>query len=165
MLRRIVFVSLFLFVRCTPVFATDLMKEPRVVDMFSDVLLRSINGPPDAEAAAFIVRDADGSTRCVLWPSTGEYHAVHYRSAAPAGIVAIVHTHPRGLPVVSPDDRMTAIRLGIPVYAITLRTIYEADADGNVIAVAPNANWSGKDRTARLCSLINHTAEAVNAKR
>lgn len=130
--------------------AHDLVDESMVVDMFAEVLQRQPG--VDTESAAFIVRDEDGDYRCVLWPNTAEYHRAHYAFKPPLGMVAIVHTHPLDLPEVSPGDRATAMRLRIPIYAITARSISEADVFGHARMVTKNTRWFLDRRPADLCS-------------
>ena len=110
-------------------------------DMFAEVLDRGVYGSREDEAAAFIVRRPDGGERCVLWPPTAEYHQTHYRWPPPAGVVAIVHTHPLAMPRPSGGDRASAIRLGIPVYSITPDNIYKTDEFGLPTAVVKNHRW------------------------
>jgi hypothetical protein len=129
--------------------AGDLVDDPAVLDMFADVL-NHVRFGMDTENAAFIVREKDGTHQCVFWPNTAEYRQSHYQGPPPAGVVAIVHTHPYSLPVVSSGDRATAMRLGIPVYAITARSIYEADALGRVVKVTDD-EWTAARKRPGAC--------------
>ena len=130
--------------------ADDLLSRD-VLDMFAEVLDRGYYGLRDEETAAFIIRD--GNDRCVLWPATDEYHATRYRWPPPRGIVAIVHTHPLAMPRPSTADRATAIRLGIPVYSITLTSIYRADIFGIETSIVRGRRWFHDQNSQRgLCA-------------
>jgi proteasome lid subunit RPN8/RPN11 len=127
---------------------------PDVLDMFAEVLGRGHYGLREEEAAAFIIRKENGDARCMLWPPTAEYHKARFKWPPPSGVVAIVHTHPIDLPCLSTADKASAIRLGIPVYAITPSTIYKADAFGITTAVTRDRRWFRDHNSGRkLCSL------------
>lgn len=135
----------------TLIAADDL--SPDVLDMFAEVLERGHYGLRDDETAAFIIRDENGSDRCMLWPPTAEHHMTRFRWPPPTGVVAIVHTHPVEFPSPSAADRVSAIRLGIPVYAITPSAIYKADAFGLTTAVTRKRRWFEERSSKRqLCS-------------
>jgi hypothetical protein len=136
---------------CAVATVGDLVDDPTVLDMFAEVQQRGRFGK-ETESAAFIVRDENGEHRCFFWPNTFEYHRTHYPGPPPAGVVAIVHTHPYDLPLVSPGDQVTAAHFRIPVYAITVRSISEADALGRVIVVTKNHQWLRDRRRGRFCS-------------
>lgn len=104
---------------------------------FFDVFMRSGYGWSKLEAAAWVTRDEAGSIRLVYWPSSGKVHGEVWRGPVPAGVVALLHTHP---PTVSPRpslvDARTAQRLGLPVYAIGRAGVWRVDAAGVTAAVA-----------------------------
>ena len=86
----------------------------------------------DFERAAFVVRDADGSLRLIEWPSTHRYRSTAWRGPRPPNVVAIIHTHPKRMPLPSDDDIRTAKRLNMPVMALTARSLCAATAAGAV---------------------------------
>jgi proteasome lid subunit RPN8/RPN11 len=136
----------------TLIAADDL--SPDVLDMFAEVLERGHYGLRDDETAAFIIRNENGGDRCMLWPPTAEHHMTRFKWPPPARVVAIVHTHPVELPRPSTADKASAIRLGIPVYAITPSAIYKADAFGMTTAVTKERRWFRERSSKRqLCSL------------
>ena len=71
------------------------------------------------EQAAWAVADAEGRVTFVRWKFNHEALGATFRGAIPANVVAIVHTHPNDRPTPSQDDKLTARRLGIPVYVLT----------------------------------------------
>lgn len=109
--------------------------------MFGAVLRRGLFGFSPTETAAFIIQDGDKNFRCVMWAPTNDYHEAHFREAMPAHVVAIVHTHPNGSPRPSQIDRLTAIHLGISIFAVTISSVYEVDAAGVVIEHERNRHW------------------------
>ena len=132
--------------------ADDLVSDVRTLTIFADVLRRGLFGLRDEESAAFIVREPDGTCGCRLWPSSGDFRAAHYRAAMPDDVIAIVHTHPVSLPFPSPQDRVTARRLGIPIYAVTFGSIYKATADGETELIMRGARWDLTVPQESLCS-------------
>lgn len=89
------------------------------------------------EAAAWVTRDEARTMRLVFWPSSGKVHEEVWRGLIPAGVVALLHTHPPSVaPRPSLVDARTAARLGVPVYAIGRAGVFRVDADGLVAAVA-----------------------------
>jgi hypothetical protein len=68
--------------------------DPCVMNAFAQLLERGEGILGKVEAAAFLVRDDDGSLSMVLWPRTEFSRKETFRGAIPLGTVAIVHTHP-----------------------------------------------------------------------
>ena len=64
--------------------------DPHVLVLFSDVLTRGLVWDDYAESAAFIVRENDGSYRCLMWPQTNQFQKQTFNGGMPAGTVAIV---------------------------------------------------------------------------
>src|ERR1700730_552149 len=92
-------------------------EDRRLLEMFGNMVLRSLLTPPGVEVAAFVVQDTAGSLHCLLWPATGDYHSHGYRGSIPGHVVALVHTHPPNADErPSPQDIATARRSGLPVY-------------------------------------------------
>ena len=85
--------------------------------------------------------------------------ATRYRWPPPRGVVAIVHTHPVSIPRPSAADKASAIRLGIPVYAITTANIYEANSFGESVAIVQGRRWfHDQNPTRHLCSFASRAA-------
>jgi proteasome lid subunit RPN8/RPN11 len=134
-------------------FAGELTSNPDVLDIFREVLREGFFSLQDWERAAFVIREDDGHYRSMMWPSIGLFRAARYPGPIPRGVVAIVHTHPLSLPLPSANDRALAMRLQMPIYCLTVSSIYKADGRGNTITVAKNRMWSNrsvvKHQTAR----------------
>jgi hypothetical protein len=75
------------------------------------------------ERAAFIVDTGDGELQCVAWPATQQHERATYRGGMPRGAIAIIHTHPMTVPWPSTQDEAESLRLGIPIYVLTPRSI------------------------------------------
>jgi hypothetical protein len=58
----------------------------------------------------------------------------------PQGTVAIAHTHPVDFPYPSQQDKDEAIRLGMPIYVITIRGVYRADPQKIAVATLTLGN-------------------------
>jgi hypothetical protein len=54
-----------------------------------------------------------------------------------------------------PGDRMTVIRIGVPVYAITRETIDDADRFGVVTATIRDVDWRSGRESRALCETKN----------
>jgi hypothetical protein len=93
-------------------------------------------GIDDFERAAFIVASADGSLRLMEWPWTHRFRRTEWKGPLPANVVGIIHTHPKRIPLPSNDDIRTAIRLKMPVIALTPRSLCAATATGEVRCAA-----------------------------
>lgn len=89
-------------------------------------------GIDDFERAAFIAANADGSLRLIEWPWTHRFRRTEWKGPLPPNVAGIIHTHPRHLPLPSDDDIRTAMRLKIPVIAVTPRSLCTALATGEV---------------------------------
>jgi hypothetical protein len=107
---------------------------------FRSVLRGGLFGLVETERAAFIVDHGDGSFESVAWPASQATHAETFHGQIPAGTKAIVHTHPARWPRPSPQDRMEAVRLGIPIYVLTPRATYGTERS-DVAAVVLDQNW------------------------
>jgi proteasome lid subunit RPN8/RPN11 len=122
--------------------ADELLDKPEVVDMFAAVLRHGKYGMRDVESAAFVFEKKDGTYQCVAWPESARYHAARFKGEIPRGVVAIVHTHPVSFPAPSKQDRQTAKRLGIPIYAVTMGNVYKADTSGREVRVMRGRQWN-----------------------
>ena len=93
-------------------------------------------GVDDYERAAFIAINSDGSLRLIEWPWTHRFRSTEWNGPFPSNVVGIIHTHPRRIPLPSDDDIRTAMRLKIPVLALTPRSLCAATASGEVLCAA-----------------------------
>lgn len=96
------------------------------------------HGYSERERAAFVILWDDGRFDCYVWPNSFAWHRATFSGLMPKGTIAVIHTHPRGLPELSQHDFDEAKRLDIPVIAVTARSIAMArpwDARPVVVAV------------------------------
>src|SRR5262245_1366006 len=92
----------------------------------------SLIAADDYERAAFVILDTSGSPRLIEWPRTHRFRSMVWKGPLPANVVGIVHTHPQHMPLPSDDDVKTAMRLKMPVVALTPRSLCTATASGEV---------------------------------
>jgi len=88
-----------------------------------DLLRLARYGQSQQERAGFVIADPAGRLRVVRWNYTSEFHRATWSGTIPAGVVAIIHTHPNTYPFPSEGDRELARRSGIPVYVLTREMI------------------------------------------
>ena len=119
----------------------DLVKNPELLRIASDLEWLKPLRRKELEIAAFIVRRGDHFD-CLLWPPKFGSYSVTFRGSAPEGTVAIVHTHPRWSDEPSPEDIAMAKRVALPVYVLTRSKITVATIDGKVSWVVSHY-WSG----------------------
>lgn len=117
----------------------DLSHDRIVRHAFWTLLTKVRYGFSDYEAAAFIVRKADGGFRAVEWPEANARDCQKWRGAYPVGTIAIAHTHPNWLPYPSRVDLIAARTTRLPVYVITRIGITRTD--GNVSEVVVRGDW------------------------
>ena len=99
---------------------SEIAAEPGVRAMFRQMLRQTRYGFSREEAAAFVVRDAEGHLASVEWPGAdGIPDCARWYGRFPDGVIAIVHTHPNWLREPSTIDARTAQVTGVPVYVIT----------------------------------------------
>ncbi len=136
--------SLLLFLSLHVVGATskpdELLNDPIVMGFFTDLLGRGGFGFVSTESAAFLVF-ANGAYRCEAWPYDGGFQRHQFRGVMPDRAFALVHTHPKGNPLASREDRETAMRLAIPVFVLTPANIYVVTPDGKSVALIRNRRW------------------------
>jgi hypothetical protein len=110
---------------------------------FRDILKRSgfgMTGP--FERAAFVIQHSDGTYSCEAWPLAHKYLSEQFYGFLPEHTVAIAHTHPVQFPRPSLQDQMEAVRLGIPIYTITIRGVYKATPGKRSVATIANSqSW------------------------
>ena len=107
---------------------------------FRDLLRAGQWGFFNTERAAFIVDSGNGSFDSVDWPPTGAAFEEQFHGKIPERTRAIIHTHPFLWPLPSDQDRMEAVRLGIPIYVLTVRAIYKTEGF-RITAVVRNEAW------------------------
>lgn len=120
--------------------ANELVSDSRAMTQ-SWELLRSANyGQSSRERAAFLVRNEEGGLELVPWQFGAESMRAAYRGAVPAGTVAIIHTHPNGLPYPSRGDAELARRLALPVYVLTRHSV--SFTDGSRTELVARGDWN-----------------------
>lgn len=103
--------------------SNEIAAQPEMLRVFRELLVSARWGFSRLESAAFIVRSADGSLSAVLWSPAEEPDQARWIGPFPAGVVAIVHTHPNWQPEPSRIDIRTAATARVPVYVITRERI------------------------------------------
>ncbi|MEO8585336.1 MAG: Mov34/MPN/PAD-1 family protein [Acidobacteriota bacterium] len=99
-------------------------------------------GSTPQERAAWVVPDGSEGVRWVNWPSGRRFLTEQWKGPVPAGVVAIVHTHPAMVdPKPSAQDVETARRLGVPVYTISRSAIWKAEPNGSIVSVDGERWW------------------------
>ncbi|HVS30542.1 MAG TPA: Mov34/MPN/PAD-1 family protein [Thermoanaerobaculia bacterium] len=81
------------------------------------------HGRFEYESAAFLVLREDGKFDCAVWPSVRAWRRATWAGPVPDGTVAVMHTHPRSLPMPSAHDSREASRIGIPVIVVAGRFV------------------------------------------
>jgi hypothetical protein len=143
---------------CSLVYATssaadERFSDPRVRAFFADVLRLGGFGFLPTERAAFLVVDPDGDYRCVLWVHSPAYQQQSFSGPRPAGTIAIIHTHPKGLPEASSGDRETAIQLALPIIIVTPRNIRVVTTTGESTSLVTGRLWAPRtDPSSGRCS-------------
>jgi proteasome lid subunit RPN8/RPN11 len=133
----------------------DFVRHPAIRGFFADVLAQGGYGNWKTERAAFVVREENGDYRCFSWPAGGTVHRQEFKGTIPDRTVAIVHTHPKELPLASRDDVRTAQRLHVPIFVLTPRNIDLITPRGESVAVVSDQMWSGERRR---CAALPRTS-------
>jgi len=121
--------------------------DPCVMNAFAQLLKRGEGILGKVEAAAFLVRDDDGSLMMVLWPRTEFSRKETFRGAIPPGTVAIVHTHPPMMERPSRGDLAEAKRLGLPIYVVTFWQVWVADPSSETaLLIVSQKSWRSAER-------------------
>lgn len=161
--------SLFFFVACAaiagssfagqrvdPILAIpitdDFLSDRTIREFFADLLEQGGYGHWRTERAAFVVLDERGQYRCIGWDLDGRLLRQEFQGAIPDRTVAIVHTHPKELPIGSVTDQETAMRLSVPIFVLTPDNIYMVSARGNNVALVENRSWAPARSSSRPCS-------------
>lgn len=96
----------------------DVIHDPVVLE-FSRELLQRARAARGAEQGAFVARANSGALYFIVWPQGNEADILRWRGRIPPNVIAIVHTHPPGIPMPSKIDHRAARGARIPVYVIT----------------------------------------------
>jgi hypothetical protein len=136
------FLSLLLLTASSNALAEEsLLDDPAMRASFAELVRDSGYGWWHTEEAAFVVRNANGGYRLVVWDTEREYQKRSFNGTIPRAAVAIVHTHPRDKPEASRGDRQTARLLAMPVVVLTPLNIVVVGPDGRSVAVVRNQRW------------------------
>ncbi|MGZ4810469.1 MAG: hypothetical protein ACXVIJ_06460 [Thermoanaerobaculia bacterium] len=134
-----------------PQLSGEIAANPAALRIFWGLLERSRYGFSHMEAAAFIIRGANGAVSSIPWPEADEPDMGRWTGAFPANTVAIVHTHPNWLPLPSYIDAHTATHTRTQVYVVTRSRITKTDGSSTTTLVS--GDWKPTDT----CGAI-HTA-------
>lgn len=118
--------------------------DPCVMNAFAQLLKRGEGILGRLEAAAFLVRDEDGSLRMVLWPRTEFSRKETFRGVIPPGTVAIAHTHPPTMERPSRGDEAEAARLGLTIMVVTYWQIWAVEPSRQHVPITRRGDWSHK---------------------
>jgi hypothetical protein len=87
----------------------------------------------EGERAAFVVLGPGGRLELIPWPAPPRnIRSVNWTGAMPAGVVAVMHTHPSTVPRPSGQDLAEARRLSLPFYVVSRTSLCVAASDGGV---------------------------------
>jgi proteasome lid subunit RPN8/RPN11 len=141
------FVAMAVFLVVQPAFAGfDLRqsaKDPCVLRAFSDLLMRAAMRGRNAEVAAFLTSEDDGTFGFLIWPASDPRFKASFQGRVPPRTVAIVHTHPTFEPMPSRHDVETARRIGLPIVVITLWSLSAVDpVTGEAFELIGKSAWT-----------------------
>lgn len=120
------------FLIALAIFATVTDLPDRVLSAFALEILKQAGPAEELEVAAFIVRADDGTLSLRSWPSQRRLRTAQWSGRLPSGAIAIIHSHPLAMPQPSAMDRREAVRLRIPIYAVSRSSLCKADIRGEV---------------------------------
>ena len=142
--RHIVLFSFLMFFVAQIVRAEDVDQELYisldVQNYFYQLFYESAFGYDSTECAAWIIHENDSYT-WQNWPPIKEKHKQAWNRPIPHGAVAIAHTHAaddNAKP--SANDILTAKRVQLPVYTISIGGIWKVTPDGTVYHIKA-FNW------------------------
>lgn len=112
---------------CAPRQPPTPSEEEELVPRFFSLFAAAGYGSDPSERAAWAVRREDGSFHLIPWPVTNRAREASWDGPPPAGVVALIHTHPSKLsPKPSRQDEYVALRLALPVYTISRQAVWKA---------------------------------------
>lgn len=117
----------------------ELAHDPFVREAAWKLLEDAHYGFAATEEAMFVIRGADGQLTFLRWNGTGIAHHAQWNGAMPAGVIAIVHTHPNTTPRPSHTDVRTAIESQVPVYVVTRSRVTKTF--GGTVSIVAKGNW------------------------
>lgn len=120
--------------------AHELVSDSRAMNQSWELMRLANYGQATREHAAFLVRDQEGGLELVPWQFGAETMRATHRGAVPAGTVAIIHTHPNGLPYPSRGDAELARKLALPVYVLTRHSV--SFTDGSRTELVARGDWN-----------------------
>jgi hypothetical protein len=112
-----------------------LLDSPQAVSWYGFLLEEGGYGRLEREKAAFLIAEGNGTLTLQPWPAGGHRRA-SFRGRIPERAIAVLHTHPRGEPRPSANDRAEAKRLGLPVVVITPEAVIAAMPDGRDVMLS-----------------------------
>lgn len=125
----------------------EALEDDRVLGLFADLAWNATRRGGSVEAAAFLIADPERGMECRIWPHSAAKRRESFRGVIPPGTVAIVHTHPNGIPRPSRADVAEAKRIGLPIYVLSRIDIWAVNsADGAEVPLVERKNWIAKAR-------------------
>ena len=125
----------------------EFLNHPVIRGFSFDLLRQGGFGRWETERAAFLVLEENGQYRCVAWPWSGGIHRQEFRGSIPDRTVAIIHTHPKYMPLGSAGDQRTARMLSVPIFVLTPTNIYLVTTAGKNVPVVSNRLWKPVNRS------------------
>jgi len=113
---------------------TLVLDSPQAVSWYGFMLEEGGYGRLEREKAAFLIEESGGVLTLEPWPS-GSHRRAAFRGRIPERAIAVLHTHPKGEPKPSANDRAQAKRLGMPVVVITPGAVVAAMPDGSEVTL------------------------------
>lgn len=118
------------------------VSDPQTLRSLSDLVIEANYGLSQTERAAFIIQTAEGRFALDLWPVSHAFRKSVWNGPLPGNAVAIVHTHPPGIPLPSIGDQKESERLGIPIYVLSRTAIYRIDPGSREsVRVISQSTW------------------------
>jgi hypothetical protein len=121
----------------------------RVLSGFALEILKQAGPLDELEVAAFIVRASDGTFSLRSWPNQRRFRSAQWNGPIPAGVIAVIHSHPVMKPRPSEMDRAEAERLRIPFFVVSRNSLCKADGRGDV-RCAQSVPWLTRGGVAAL---------------
>jgi Prokaryotic homologs of the JAB domain len=139
------------FLIALAIFATVTTAElpDRVLSEFALEILKQAGPVEDMEVAAFIVRADNGTLSLRSWPNQRRFRNAQWSGPLPPGVIAVIHSHPAMKPLPSGTDRREAMRLQIPIFAVSRGSLCKAGVRGEV-RCAQSVSWLTRSGTATL---------------
>jgi proteasome lid subunit RPN8/RPN11 len=130
MFKRLLYVVFAAF--SITVARAETLDDDAVVARLATEVLDRVSAVDDVEVAAFIVRGDDGTLSLAHWPNRHRFREAQWTGPAPAGVVAIIHTHPHRSPLPSTRDAREARRLNLPFYVVSRASLCVVSPEGRL---------------------------------